>query len=52
MSPELREEMPIGGRKTVDVAAATKDGKRVAIEIETAKSDVEGNVRKCKEAGV
>lgn len=29
---------------------ATKDGKRIAIEIETGKSDVEANIRKCKEA--
>ena len=30
---------------------ATKGGKRIAIEIETGKSDEKENIRKCKEAG-
>jgi len=46
----VEEEVPIGGGKAVDLVAS-KDGKRVAIEIETGKSDAQGNVRKCEEAG-
>lgn len=42
--------VPIGDGKAVDIVAS-KDGKRVAIEVETGKSDVEGNVKKCEEAG-
>jgi hypothetical protein len=34
----VEEEVPIGGGKAVDLVA-TKDGKRVAIEVETGKSD-------------
>jgi len=45
----VEEEVPIGDGKMVDLVA-TKDGKRIAIEVETGKSDVEGNVKKCKEA--
>ncbi|MCC6574411.1 MAG: DUF87 domain-containing protein [Planctomycetes bacterium] len=40
--------LPLGG--SVDVAAA-KDGKRVAIEVETGKSDPTGNVQKALAAG-
>jgi hypothetical protein len=47
---DVKEEVPIGGGKTVDLVAS-KDGRRIAIEIETGKSDAEGNVRKCREAG-
>lgn len=46
----VEEEVPIGDGKTVDLVAS-RDGKRIAIEIETGKSDVEENVRKCREAG-
>jgi hypothetical protein len=46
----VEEEVPIGEGKAVDLVV-TKEGKRIAIEIETGKSDVEGNVRKCKEVG-
>jgi len=46
----VNEEVAIGGGRSVDLVA-TKDGKRIAIEVETGKSDVEANVRKCKEAG-
>jgi len=42
----VHEEYPIGGGKAIDLVAE-KDGKRIAIEIETGKSDVEGNIRKC-----
>jgi len=47
---EIEEEVPIGDGKAVDLVA-TKDGKRIAIEVETGKSDVEANVRKCRQAG-
>jgi hypothetical protein len=46
----VEEEVHIGEGRTVDLIA-TKDGRRIAIEVETGKSDVEGNVRKCEEAG-
>jgi hypothetical protein len=46
----VEEEVPIGGGRAVDLVAS-KEGRRIAIEIETGKSDVEGNVRKCKDAG-
>ena len=35
----------------VDIVAA-KPGKKIAIEIETGKSDAKRNERRCKEAGV
>jgi hypothetical protein len=47
---EVEEEVPIGDGRAVDLVAS-KNGKRIAIEIETGKSDIEGNVKKCKEAG-
>ena len=47
---KVREEVPIGGGKSVDLVAE-KDGKRIAIEIETGKSDAEGNLKKDSEAG-
>jgi hypothetical protein len=47
---KVEEEVPIGGRKAVDLVAV-KDGKRIAIEIETGKSDAEGNVKKCEQSG-
>jgi len=46
----VEEEVPIGDGKAVDLVA-TKDSKRIAIEIETGRSDVEGNKVKCKKAG-
>ena len=46
----VEEGVPIGGGKAVDLVA-TKEGKRIAIEIETGKSDAEGNERKCRGAG-
>lgn len=46
----VEEEVPIGRGRAVDLVA-TKNGKKTAIEIETGKSDVQANVRKCKEAG-
>jgi len=46
----VEEEVHIGGGKAVDLVA-TKDDKKIAIEVETGKSDVDGNVRKCREAG-
>ena len=47
---QVLEEMPIGGGKTIDLVAA-RNGKRIAVEIETGKSDASANVRKCKKAG-
>jgi len=46
----VHEEYPIGGGKTIDLVAE-KDGKRIAIEIETGKSDVESNIQKCLNNG-
>jgi DNA-binding MarR family transcriptional regulator len=46
----VREEVQIGEGKAVDLVA-TKGDERIAIEIETGKSDPEANVRKCREAG-
>jgi len=48
---EVAEEAPLGGGKAVDILA-TKDGRRIAFEIETGKSDALANVRKCLDAGV
>jgi hypothetical protein len=45
---EVVEEYPIGGGKTVDLACF-KDGRKLAVEIETGKSCVGSNVRKCLE---
>ena len=42
-------EVDIGGGKAVDLVAM-KGNEKVAIEVETGKSDVVGNVRKCLEA--
>jgi hypothetical protein len=48
---DVTEEYPVGGGKTIDLVAE-RDGKRVALEIETGRSDVSGNVRKCLDAGM
>ncbi len=47
---KVEKEVPIGDGKAIDLVAS-KDSKRIAIEVETGKSDIRGNVRKCKEAG-
>lgn len=47
---EVEKEVPIGEGKEVDLVA-TKGNESIAIEVETGKSDVEENIRKCKEAG-
>jgi hypothetical protein len=47
---EVVEESAVGGGKTIDLVA-TKDGKRVAFEIETGKSDAASNVVKCLATG-
>jgi len=47
----VTEEYPLGGGKTIDLVAE-RDGKRIAFEIETGKSDAAENVRKCLGAGV
>ena len=46
----VEEEVSIGEGKTVDIVAE-KDGKQIAIEVETGKSNVEKNIRNCLEAG-
>jgi len=46
----VEREVPLGDGRAVDLVA-TKDDERVAIEVETGKSDAAGNVRKCREAG-
>ena len=47
----VTEEYPVGGGKTIDVVAE-RDGKRIAFEVETGKSDAAGNVQKCLAAGM
>lgn len=44
------EEYPIGGGKTVDLACF-KNGRKVAVEVETGKSYAAYNLNKCMEAG-
>jgi predicted RecB family endonuclease len=46
----VEKEVHIGNNKAVDLVAI-KDGRRIAIEIETGKSDIQANVEKCKEEG-
>jgi hypothetical protein len=48
---EVSEEVPIGGGKAIDIVAV-RNGRRIAFEIETGKSDAEANVQKCLEAGM
>jgi len=48
---EVTEEFPVGAGKTIDLIAE-RDGKRIAFEIETGKSDAAGNVQKCLDAGM
>ena len=43
---EVEEEVPVGGGRTVDLCGS-KTGKRIYIEIETGRSNVAENVRKC-----
>jgi len=46
----VEEEVPIGDGRAIDLVA-TKGDERIAIEVETGKSDAEANARKCTEAG-
>jgi len=48
---KVTEEVPIGDGKTIDIVAS-REGRRIAFEIETGKSDVAANVKKCRDAGV
>jgi len=48
---DVTEEYPVGGGKTIDLVAE-RDGKRIAFEIETGRSDAAANARKCLEAGM
>jgi len=47
----VTEEYPVGGGKTIDLVAE-RDGKRIAFEVETGKSDAAANVQKCLKTGV
>jgi len=47
---QVEIEKPVGEGKTVDIIAS-KDGERMAIEIETGKSDVDKNMLKCLNEG-
>jgi len=47
----VEEECPIGGGKTVDLMA-TKDGRRIALEIETGKSDLRASIAKARAPGL
>jgi hypothetical protein len=46
----VKDEYSIGNGKAIDIVAE-KEKKRIAVEIETGKSDVIGNVEKCLGAG-
>lgn len=48
---EVTEESPVGGGKAIDIVA-TQNGKRMALEIETGKSDVNANVEKAISADI
>ena len=48
---KIQYEYPLSNGKTVDLVAE-KDGKKIAIEIETGKSNAEENIRKCLESGL
>jgi Holliday junction resolvase len=48
---EVVEEYPVGGGKTIDLVAI-RDGRRIAFEIETGKSDAAANVRKWSRADI
>lgn len=47
---KVHEEYPIGNGETIDLAIIGKNNK-IAIEIETGKSDAIHNIRKCLDAG-
>ena len=47
---EVTGEVPVGNGKTTDLLAK-KGRRRIAVEIETGKSDAAANVRKCLDAG-
>ncbi|MDA2912530.1 DUF87 domain-containing protein [Acidobacteriia bacterium AH_259_A11_L15] len=47
---KVEMEKPVGGGKTIDLLAG-KEGREVAIEIETGRSDAKENVQKCVRAG-
>ena len=47
---DTEEEVSLGDARAVDVLA-TRDGRRLAVEVETGKSDAVGNLRKCLDAG-
>ena len=48
---DVATEVPVGGGKTIDIVALCND-KRIAIEIETGKSEALANIKKCIDAGL
>ena len=48
---QVAQEASIGGGKAIDIMA-TQNGKRIAFEIETGKSDVVANIEKVRAAGI
>ncbi|HUU16303.1 MAG TPA: DUF87 domain-containing protein [Sedimentisphaerales bacterium] len=48
---KVTEEAAVGEGKTIDILAV-KDGQKIAFEIETGKSDVAANVKKCLNMGI
>jgi hypothetical protein len=47
----VEQEVSIGGGQAIDLVAS-RDGDRIAFEIETGKSDAGANVGKCLDAGM
>ncbi|MCJ7681239.1 MAG: hypothetical protein MUP70_10975 [Candidatus Aminicenantes bacterium] len=47
---EVVEEFAVGGGKTIDLVAV-RYGRRIAVEVETGKSDAAANVEKCLAVG-
>ena len=45
------EEYPLGGGLAIDIVAS-RDGKMVAVEVETGRSDAKTNALKCQVAGM
>lgn len=49
MGYDIQYEHPVKGREAVDLVA-TKGGRRMALEVETGKSDIKANIAKMKDA--
>jgi len=48
---EVTKEYPLGSGRTIDILAR-KNNRKIAFEIETGKSDILNNIRKCRDAGI